>query len=47
MELVEMVGWLMAGFVPSLLIMESSHRMGLSKTLKRNGYLKDVNFFTK
>jgi hypothetical protein len=33
--------------VPSLLIMESSYRMGISKTLKRMGYLKDVNFFTK
>jgi hypothetical protein len=47
MELVEMVGWLMAGFVPSLLIMESSYRMGISKTLKRMGHLKEVNFFTK
>ena len=44
MELVEMVGWLMAGFVPSLLIMESLYRMGISKTLKRMGYLKEVNF---
>jgi hypothetical protein len=44
MELVEMVGWLMAGFVPSLLIMESSYRMGISKTLKRMGHLKEVNF---
>jgi hypothetical protein len=33
--------------VPSLLIMESSYRMGISKTLKRKGYLKDANFFTK
>ena len=46
-ELVEMVGWLMADFVPSLLFMESSYRMGISKTLKLKGYLKDVNFFTK
>jgi hypothetical protein len=47
MELVEMVGWLMAGFVPSLLIMESLYRMGISKTLKRMEQLKEVNFFTK
>jgi len=47
MELVELVGWLMAGFVPSLLTMESSYRMGISKTLKRMGRLKEVNFFTK
>jgi hypothetical protein len=46
MELVEMVGWLLAGFVPSLLIMESSYRIGKSKTLKRMEHLKEVDFFT-
>jgi hypothetical protein len=45
MESLEMIGWLMMGFAPSLLLMEIGCRIGKRKAVKEIKQLKDMDLF--
>ncbi len=40
-----MIGWLMMGFVPSLLMMEVGLRLGKRKMVKEIKHLNEMNVF--